>query len=84
MNNNRRNELAAIMADSDQYAADHRDWLQSLTREDLHSMRDMAKHLAELAQSSKSGPLAAVVQMVFHALVMEFQRRAELEAGGEA
>jgi hypothetical protein len=84
MKNDNRNGIVATVAECDQYAADHRDWLQSLTRDDLQDMRAMAKHLADMSQSSKSGPLAGVVQLTMHALVMEYQRRAELEAGGEA
>ncbi len=82
MKDHERNAFAAILADADQYSAQYRDWLHSLTRDQLWSVRDTAKHLADLAEETKSGPLAAMVQITMHSLVMEFQRRVEIDAGG--
>jgi len=83
MTDDRRNKLAAIVADSDQYNAEHRDWLESLTDEDLRAIKDSCRVMSGLAAANTLPALAGMVSLAYHALVAEHQRRAELEVGGE-
>lgn len=82
MTDDRRNKLAAIVADSDQYNAEHRDWLHAATDKDLRAMQDSCRVMSQLAAANNLPALAGMVSLAYHALVAEYQRRAELEVGG--
>ena len=87
MTDDRRNKLAAVMAEGDQNDAHYRDWLQSQSLAELDAMQEIASGLYRIASEMASGPtkLAAlgVVVLAKHALTVEMTRRAELEVGGE-
>lgn len=87
MTDDRRNKLAAVIAEGDQNNAHYRAWLQSLTQEQLDAMYEVTRGLLSIVEDTPTSEhkLAAmgVVALAKHALCNELTRRAEIAVGGE-
>lgn len=87
MTDDRRNKLAAIVAEGDQNNAHYRDWLQSLDQAELDEVYAATVGLHAVCEVTPTSPAKlgtlGVIAMARHALCAEMTRRAELEVGGE-